>query len=839
MWHDVRQALRTFAQHRAFTATAVSVLALGIALNSATFSVVHALLYAPLPVHAPHELVSVYQVFPRQPDRPAVLIDDLRRFLGQHASDTFAGVTAFIGTHFTLRAEAQTDVVSGEVVAPSYFEVLQVRPVIGRALLASDDEVANPERAVVISHALWTRRFRSEPDVVGRQIELSPPWSQSPVVFTIIGVMPPSFKGISEPWRPTQIWVTMAQATGEPRMRYGVVAMARLGPDRSLEQAQAVVSAMGRQWYYQNPGATQEYEPRFVVYRTNDVRIPNNPAAAIVPARLAAAMTIVVAMVLLVAATNIAGILMARAVGRSGEIAVRRVLGAGTSRILRQLLVESLLLALLGGALAVPLVAWLIGLFRALTPLQFAFAVSLNTPVALVTLGICVATGLVVGLLPARQALSLDILPWLAASQAAQARPTRSRLRHAIMLPQVAVSLMLLLVAFVHVRALLKIELADVGYQPGNLLVANPRLRTKPGERPMGRDPARPDLEARYAERARFFYAQLFQRLQALPGDAEAAIASSLPLREAAERANWSALSEAAYANGGRVGIGTETTAVSPGYFRVMGMTVRAGRDFDDRDARSTARVAVVSRALAQRLWPGGDAIGRRFTVLSSWNPNDKLEWYETVGVVGDVSPILHERSPRPFAYLALGQEWRPTVAQVLARSDDDSRLLAPAVEAAVTGADPLADVYRVTTMSQMVAEMLYPRRIAAAVLAGSGAIAMFLATLGVYGVVSYSLAQRTGEIGVRMALGADRGDIIRLMLREGWIVALAGSIAGVAAGWAAIRLTSSRFLAMPDVDLTALVIAPLAISAVVLLACYIPARRAARLDAMAVLRRL
>jgi putative ABC transport system permease protein len=269
-----------------------------------------------------------------------------------------------------------------------------------------------------------------------------------------------------------------------------------------------------------------------------------------------------------------------------------------------------------------------------------------------------------------------------------------------------------------------------------------------------------------------------------------------------------------------------------------MRIPVRSGRDFDERDDRSTPKVATVSTALAERLWPGGDAIGRRLTLVNTWAPGERLEWYEVVGVVGEVTPILHERSPRPYVYMPLGQEWHPQVGNVLLRGPGDSRLLAPSIDAAVTGADPLAEVRRVRTMSQMVAEILYPRRIAAVVLAGSGAIALFLATLGVYGVVSYSLAQRTGEIGVRMALGAGRRDIVRLLLREGWRIAIVGSAAGLAGGWMAIRFTSNRYLALPAIDVLSLMVTPLVLGAVVLLACYLPARRAARLVPMDVLRR-
>lgn len=267
-------------------------------------------------------------------------------------------------------------------------------------------------------------------------------------------------------------------------------------------------------------------------------------------------------------------------------------------------------------------------------------------------------------------------------------------------------------------------------------------------------------------------------------------------------------------------------------------MAITAGREFDDRDTRNMPRVAVVSAALGQRLWPGRDPVGRTFTLINTWNPNEKNEWFEVVGLVNEVSPILYDAGTRPFAYFPLGQEWRPQSSNVLVRGVADSRTLIPAVNEAVARADAFADVFRVGTMSQMAAEILYPRRLAGAILAASGAVALFLATVGIYGVVSYSVAQRTGEIGVRMALGAERRDIVRLILREGAMVGAFGSLAGLALGWAAIGVTSSKYLALPPLDLLSLLITPLLLSAVVLLACYLPARRAGCLHPMEVLRR-
>jgi predicted permease len=835
MWHDFRQALRTLRKHPGFLALAAVVLGLGVGLNTAIFSIVYAMLFRPLPVSNPSDLVSLYVVMPRQPDRPFVFPNPIADFYRKH-SGLFTDVTMHWGSTYSLRADGETDPLNVEWVESNYFSVLGVQPLLGRVLTSAEDTRANPDLALVISHALWSRRFDADPNIVGKQVMIVRS-NEPDLAFTIVGVMAPAFKGVSEPWKPTQAWMTFAQglSAGPRRSGYSGAAIGRLKAGITFKQAQAVVAAQSSEAAKGlfAPGV----DPKFLAFRTDDVRVPNNPSASLIPRRLAGAMTIVAAMVLLVAATNIAGILMARGIGRSSEIAVRRVLGATPLRLVRQLLAESVLLSVVGGALGVLFAVWLLELFRRFTPLQFAVEASMDPAVVVFTTATCLISGIVVGVMPARQALRLDILPWLAGSSTGQTRQTRRRLRHAMTLPQVALSLVLLLVAAVYVRALLRHELANPGYGSANLVVVNPILRLQPGEqasRPTGA------IQEKYAERSRRFYRQLLEGLRVMPGAQDVAIASALPLREPGPQAQWSTVSQADFQRGNRHGPPAERTSVSPGYFRTMRMTVVSGRDFDERDTGEAPPVAIVSAGLARQLWPGRDPLEQSFTILSSWEASNKdLKWFRVVGIASDVTPVLYDRDVRPFVYFPLGQEWSPWSGYVLARAVGDSRTLIPAIKSVVAGADAMADVTRTQTMVQMVNEIRYPRRIAAATLAVSGALALFLATIGIYGVVSYSVAQRTGEIGVRIALGAERRDIMRLVLRDGAWIATMGSVAGLVLGYTAIRITSSRFLALPSVDLAALIVTPLILTAVVLLACYVPARRAGRVDAMEVLRRV
>jgi putative ABC transport system permease protein len=466
--------------------------------------------------------------------------------------------------------------------------------------------------------------------------------------------------------------------------------------------------------------------------------------------------------------------------------------------------------------------------------------VQLDGAVILFTAAICLFAGIVVGIAPASQAATRDVMPSLDGSGAVETKRIKRRFRHAITLPQIGCSLVLLLVAAVYVRALLTAEFANRGYEPQNLLVATPVLRTQPGEQPSRgmRGPSAAALEERYAERARRFYDRLLEHLRVIPGIEHVAIANSLPLNEPPERPNWSVLAHDASSSRERQGAEIERASVSPGYFSTMRMTVLSGRAFDERDTRRSPKVVVVSAATGQRMWPGRDAVGRTLTVINNWSPNDKQESFEVVGVVNDVKPILHDARARAFVYFPLSQEWQPASIFLLVRSLGDSRTAMTGVQEAVARADNLSDVTHIRTMAQMAGEILYPRRVAGAILSVSTAVALLLAVVGVYGIVSYSVAQRSGEIGIRMTLGATRGDIIRLVLREGAAVATVGGLAGIVGGWMAIRMTSSNYLSLPNVDILTFLIAPLLLTAVVLLACYLPARRAASVDPMDVLRR-
>lgn len=840
-WHDLRSGVRSLTKARGFTAVAVLVFALGIGINTALFSIVGAVFYRPLPVEAPEQLVYIYQ-FVRN-SLPFLDHRAVNAFTDR--TDTFAGVTAHSPGQMRLTINGETVRLNGEGVLANYFDVLGAKPARGRTFVASEGDGSNTQPAMVISDRLWARRFDRDPGILGRTVRMccraDPESRAAPVEaeFTIIGVMPAGFKGVSDPWTPSDYWVTI------PGHRYSAPsAIARRHPSVTLRQAQEVISVLGG-----NLLADLRQEVpleslhlfegrRYEAFAAGDVATPFNPRDSLIPARLALAMTVVVAVVLLIAAANIAGLLTARGVSRASDTAVRRILGAPWWRLMRQRIAESLLLSFAGGALGLLLSAWLLDLFQALTPDRFSIDIQIDWRVVLFTCLTCVGAGLASGLAPALQALRIDPLRVLPGTTATATSHGRSRLRHGVVVPQVALALVLLVAAGLQVRALTTLELADSGYVSDDVIVVSTGLRAQPGENL--RDPA---LKEKRAERSRTYYRTLLANLERVEGAADIAVTSTLPVRANAYtnyETSYDAVTQDEFLAGRHGTVGAAPSTVGPGYFRTLGMRIVMGRDFDERDAGQTPPVVIVSETLAQRLWRGNDPIGRTMALQNRFaSSDDTLQWLEVVGVVNDVDPVLRDTLTDPQAYLAMGQSWQPSAGAVVARVPGPKPAAVDAIRGAVLGADSFAEVYSVRTLDQAVAEILYPRRMAAAILGASGLIGLLLASIGLYGVISYSVALRAYELGVRSALGASRVDIIRLVLSEGAAVTAIGSIVGGALTYAAIRLSANLVAGMPPIDQATLVAVPLVLAAVILSACYLPARRAARVDPLVSLRTL
>jgi putative ABC transport system permease protein len=842
---DMKQGLRLMRRSPAFTVTAALVLSLGIGVNTALFSVINSLFFSPLPVKSPDELFYLYSK--NEAGQVEAYVDrDFVIELEQRGAD-LAELTQHWRVPMRLTANELTEVAYGEWVDINYFDLLGVRTVLGRALQPEDADPATPGLAVVISHDLWTRRFKSDPNVLGQTIRLNA------VFATIVGVSEAGFKGVTDPFTPTGWWApgAKAQAAADGRsarfQRYIAGPIGRLKPGVSFEQYQAFLSSVVPEWKVArtdfaraNSKTPENFErwrrsiaaSSYPAYRATETRMPFKPEGRLIPSGLLAGMVAVVALVLLIAAANIAGLLMARGVARTGEVAVRRALGAGVARLSRQLMTEGVTLALAGGALGLFVAHTLIGLFRAYTPSRFTVDVSLDWRVLLFAVVVCIGAGVLVGLAPALQAARVNVLEALS-NGVVGTRRVRARLRHWIVIPQVALTMLMLLVAGVHARTLLQVERANPGYSTDGVVVMTIG-RWEPENRNRGYSAA--EQEA-YARKVRQFQREALARVTQLPQVMAVSLAGDLPV---AERAGLSSVvSYEDYVANAQPRGSARGTIVSDGYFDTLSMRLRDGRLFDERDGmyeQFGPRVAVISEQLAHAVWPAGNAVGRTFTMLGD-NPAQKVEWFEVVGVVNDVEAVLSDREKQPRVYLPVKQQWQGFAPNLLVKGSGSQDQLIRDVKSAVLGADTFAEVSQVRTMDQVVAEILYPRRLAAAMLVAGALIGLVLSCIGLYGVVSYSVAQRVREIGIRATLGAESGDIVRLVLSEGVRVAGIGIAIGFAGAIVVLRTTAGMLPQLPQTDTVSFIVVPLILAAMVVIACLVPAWRAARVDPAAVLR--
>jgi predicted permease len=848
-WLDVRSAIRSLTKARGFTAVAVLVFALGIGINTALFSLTNALFFRDLPVERPDELVHIYDVnrygrLTPAPERAAF------EFFRDHG-EVFASVTAHWPITLRLTVDEQTELTGGEYVESNYFDVLGVRAQRGRTFQPPDDAPSGAT-PMIISARLWERRFDADPGIIGRRVRLCcrPALTNSAIdpqdELEIVGVMPPGFAGLAGPLSASDFWVPAAW-TGGDRIVIGLGPLARLKPGVSLEQGRAAVRQLGEVWLDDRRksarAATIEawrgrrFEARPAARYVN----PFSPQDSTLP-RQVLAMSVVVALVLVIAASNVAGLLTARAANRSGESAIRAVMGASQGRILRLMLNESVLLALGGGALGLLIANWLLQLFHAYAPSRLSIDARLDARVLAVTFAACLAAGLVAGFTPALRSARVNLLAVLPGSAATSPSHVRAWLRRVVLIPQVALSLALLTIAGFHVMSLMALETAERGYQTDGRAVLSVALRPRPG------DTARGGRE-RAALRAREFYRQLTQRLGALDGVSGSAVGDALPLSLMLS-ASDEVISQDDFTQGVRAGVAAAQASVSPGYFRTMGLRLLSGREFDGRDLRLEGKngstivpgglKAIVSRALARRVWGDADPIGRSLALASTWpgNAGQRLDWMEVIGVVSDVHPVLDDKAEMPVVYRAMGQEWFPFPNQVVALAPGEAEHAVTELKRAVTGASVFAEVYRTQTLNQVAAELLFQSRMITGILAIAGMIGLALASVGLYGVISYSVAQRTRELGVRAALGASRVDVVRLVMTEGAIVAAIGMAAGGFLTFVALKAGVNTPI-RTTVDTSILIVVPLALAAVITLACYIPARRAGRVDPLDSLRAL
>jgi putative ABC transport system permease protein len=794
---DLRFGLRMLLKSPGFTLAAILALALGIGANTAIFSVVNAVLLRPLPYKDAERIVMVWEGKPDKGwDQFAVSPANYLDWVAQ--SRSLESMVAFRTSPLIATGGNEPERLRGALATREYFDLVGIKPSLGRVFLETEYEPGKGH-AVILSDALYKRRFGGRPDVLGTTVMLN----AEPV--TIIGVMPQGFRLPSgaDALMPLAFSAQETQARGS----HYLVAMARLAPGASLESASAEMSALAARLEKEHPDTNAGWIIKLVpLYEqvVGDVR----PALW--------ALFGAVGCVLLVACANVANLLLARSASRRGEIAVRAALGAGRLRLVRQLLTESLLLALLGGGLGLLLGMWSVDLLRALQPgnLPRLDSLSIDRTVMLFTFLASALTGLLFGLLPA---LALSRSHLHGALQEA-GRGVRTRMsqgvRGMLVVAQVAISLVLLAGAGLHLRSIQRLMQVNPGFDPESLLTMRASL---PGQK-------YPKDEQQTA-----FYDRVLDSLKVLPGVEVAAAVSPLPQSD--NDLIYSVSVEGRPPSKPGEGASANWYTVSPTYFTAMRIPLLKGRLFTDADAAGAPRVALINETMARKMWPGEDPLGQRLRMgIDSDAPR------EIVGVVGDVRHYGLDQDVTMQMYDPVRQRPMSGMSFVLKTSVDPASL-APAARRAVLAADPEQPVSDVRTMREVVEATTAQRRFSLLLLGVFAGIALLLAAVGIYGVVGYSVAQRTHEIGVRMALGARRGEILGLVLRQGMALALLGVGVGLVGALALTRLIAGLLFGVSASDPLTFAATAVLLSGVALLATFIPAHRATRVEPTAALR--
>ncbi|HET7456056.1 MAG TPA: ABC transporter permease [Gemmatimonadaceae bacterium] len=826
---DLRFALHTFRRTPGFTAAAVLTLALGIGANTAIFSAVHTLLLRPLPFPAPERLMKVSLTFPAEHDSPGnddVVWSYPKFVVYREAQRSFSDLALYSDRQYTITGGgADAERVDGELAGARYLTTLGVRPSLGRNFAADEDRHAGGPRVALLGDALWRRRFGADPRVIGRSVAVG----GQP--YTIVGVMPAGFRGLSGR---SELWVPVLSQPAEEvdqAWAHSYWVVARLAPGVTPEQAAAEARRLGPAIYrsYPNPVVPTAMPWGATARELDATRVDPLVRRAVLVLFGA------VALVLLIACANVANLFLVRAAGRRKEIAVRLSIGAGRGRLVRQLLTESVLLASLGGAAGIAVAWWGVKLLAALAPETALGAARFSglgaviyTPIRLdatalaFAAALSVATGLIFGLVPALQATRPSLTEALADGTASASGGTRARgargisTRALLAAGEVAVAVVLLAGSGLMLRSLDKLLRVHPGFDADHVLTMRVDIPES-----MGGGDSLPNIRDR-----------LLERVAAMPGVTTASMSDCPPLRGGCNGTVIVFRDRPPAAPGTEPSVGIHWA--TPSWFAAMRIPLRRGRLFDGGDRVDTRKVVLVNETAARRFWPNQDPIGRPVSVGQGGF------WTDTayvVGVVGDVRYGTVDSLPAPDVYLSYAQS--PVGRNMLfVRTAGDPLAVVPAVRRALHELSPDAPVHDVKTMAARVADATASARFSTVLLTLFGVVALVLATIGTYGVIAYATAQRTQEIGVRMALGATAGDVTRLVVGQGIAIAAIGGALGLAGAFAATRVLRALLYGVGPSDPVTFVGITAVLAVAVLAANWIPARRAARIDPMVALRR-
>jgi putative ABC transport system permease protein len=801
-WQDIRFAVRMLLKNWSVTAIIIVVLALGIGANTAIFSVVNAALLRPLPYTDPDRLVRLSEDSPQVPQMSI----SYPNFLDwREQNKVFSGIAALQFRSLNLTGKGEPERLPGRAVSAELFDVLGVKPALGRSFAAEEDRPgANP--VCIISHGLWQRRFGSDPSLIGKQVTMSG------TSYTVIGVLPATYAYGT----PTDVFVPIGLSADEMKERGshpGIYAVARLKPGISVETARAELIAMAARISEQfgmkgNSATLTSLNESFV----GDIRVT-------LLILLGA-----VGFVLAIACANVANLLLARAATRQKEMAIRTALGAGRMRIIRQLLTESLLLSILGGVIGVLLAVWGIDFLRTASAdsLPSTAVIKMDGKVLLFTLFVSLLTGIIFGLAPALSAAKSDLQDTLKeGGRSSGSSGRRPWIRSTLVVIEVALSLVLLVGAGLLIKSFVRILDTDPGFKPHNLLTMQLALN------------AEKDDGAKVLN----FFNNLSGRIAGVPGVESAAFSFGRPLGQAADT-SFGIVGRPKPEPGKQPQ--TMLYITSPEYLQAMGIRLVKGRFFTGQDTRRSPRVAVIDETFARQQFPDQEPLGQYLAGDGKDNPDAQI-----VGVVAHVKHFGLDAVERvqPQLYLPFNQapnDVLPSLASrmdLVIRTSVDPLTLTSAIRSQVQSLDPNQPVFNVSTMEQTLDQSLVTQRLSMTLLAFLASLALILAAVGIYGVMSYAVTQRTHEIGIRMAIGAQRRDVFKMVIGKGMLLALVGVAIGLVGAFALTRLMSTMLFGVEPTDPVTFASIGILLTVVALIACYVPGRRATKVDPLVALR--
>ncbi|HKR22590.1 MAG TPA: ABC transporter permease, partial [Pyrinomonadaceae bacterium] len=782
---DIRYGVRMLTKNPGVTAVAVLTLALGIGANAAIFSGVNAFVLRPLPVSEADRLVRPVEVSEDRGFADEFSYPDFSDYRAQ--ATVFEAISGEDMLPVALDGETQGDVIWGQVVSGTYWDVVRVKPILGRTFGPGEDKTVGTNPVVVISHSLWQRRFNSDPNIVGKTVRLS---NRN---FEVIGVTPSWFAGSKfalsmDFWAPMALSEDLRTSPGmlSNRGSHWMNVIGRLKPGVTMDQAskemQTIATRLNELYPNERGATTQARVETEMDARFGEVTTVMKSASAVAMA--------IVGLILLIACANVANLMLARAAARRREIGIRLALGAGRFRLIRQLLTESMLLSVLGGGFGLLLAYWVTDLMQGFVPvLQYNIVddfFALDSRALIFTLVVSLATGLIFGLAPAWHSSNPDVVPILKGDVAGRQQGKRRRLtlRPTLVVVQVALSLAVLVCGGLFIKSFRRAQTMDPGFGTKDALIVS----------------LDPELIGYDADRSRNFFRQIIQRAETLPGVEAAATARLLPLGDSSN-SNGPILKEGETLARGATGRNIMNNVISAGYFRAMQIPFVEGRDFDDRDQVKTQRVVIINKKMAEVLWPGESAVGKRIFIGT-----DSRDPIEVVGVVKTGMYRNLAEDLKPYFYYPMTQR-RPGSMMLVMRTNVDPRGLTGAIRKEAQALDRSVPVWSMKTMTEHLTYALWAPNMAASFSLAFGVVAILLSAIGLYSVMAYVVSQRTREVGIRMALGANRADVMKMITVQGMRLAVIGVVIGLLLSLGLARALSSLLIGVSGYDMTTFII--------------------------------